>query len=185
MKIEGIGGYIKILLLYTSLIFLAGIIKTEILIENQPHSIKGIARISSILSIFISTISLLFILLIESILVWFLIQLHKIYVPISEWFYCLKFLIFSLIGSEILKFMSLYLFLVDDIKNINLTLANSYEKMSFFWVSRISDFMFLILGIVLFSIEMKNVPGNSFRTSFFAVTYFSISISLIFLLFNT
>jgi hypothetical protein len=56
--------------------------------------------------------------------------------------------------------------------------------MSFFWVSRISDFMFLILGIVLFSIEMKNVRGNSFRTSFFVVTYFSISISLIFLLFN-
>jgi hypothetical protein len=184
MKIEGLNTFVKSLFWYAFIILVSGLIKIQIMMEIIPQSMKGIVRISSYLSILISILSNIVLIGIECILIWYCVQMHKIYVDLGEWFHYFRFLVVSLLGSELLKFLAIFLFLIDEVKNMSIDLDNSIENTNFYMISQISDLIFLILGMILFSMETKKRRSDSRRISILSSVYLIISIILIYIIFN-
>lgn len=184
MKIEGINTFVITLFWYAIIILLFGLVKIEVIMEIIPPSIKGVARVTSYISILISILSNLVLIGIDGILIWYCLQLHKIYIDLGEWFQCFRFLVVSLIGSEFVKFLAVFLFLRDDVKNRSFDLLNSIENTSFYRITQLSDLIFFILGLILFYGETKKRRSDSMRINILSSIYLLISISLIYIIFN-
>ncbi|MEY2922371.1 MAG: hypothetical protein RL108_993 [Bacteroidota bacterium] len=184
MKVEGINTFVKTLFGYALIILLFGLVKIELIIEIIPLSMKGVARITSYLSILISILSNLVLIGIDCTLIWYCLQLHKIYIDLSEWFQCIRPLVVSLIGSELVKFLAVFLFLKDDVKNSSFDILNSFENTSFYKISQLSDLIFFLLGLIIFYMETKKLRLDSMRINILSTIYLFISISLIYIIFN-
>jgi hypothetical protein len=184
MKIEGVNTFVKTLICYAIIILLFGLVKIEVIMEIIPQSMKGVARITSYISILISILSNLVLIGIDCILIWYCLQLHNIFIELGEWFQYFRLLVFSLIGSELVKFLAIFLFLKDDVKNRSFDLLNSIENTSFYTICQLSDLIFIILGMILFCMETKKRRSNSMRINILSSIYLIISISMIYIIFN-
>ncbi len=185
MKVQELRGTLKFLLVYILIILISGFLKTELIISSLPESSLKVARVTSYLSMVVSIAVLIVLFSAVFGLVWYLLQLHNIYVKLEHWIFCLRYFITTMAASEILKFSAIFIFLKDDIMIIEDITEFDLRETTFYFVSNLSDASACIIGIALFSTELRNRTSGSVKTSVLSSLYIMLSLAMVYVIFTS
>lgn len=164
--------------LFLILKIIFSIIATEVLFQGMSNEGLLVARITAVFSIIFSTIfNCLFINCIL-LLIWYGSNLFindlklDMFIPAFHVFFII------LITAEILKFGFIWIFLIDEITNLDVTsLDFSYkiELTNFHRYSRVVDIFSIVFSVFLFGVKLKQKLVPKLIISFFFLFIFFVA----------
>ena len=184
MKIPGLGGTLKIFMLYFSLLLIVGLYKVFLVIPVISKEFQSVA--SAISYITLPLISILIIVLLGAIfgITWYLLQLTKVQIDIEHFIYSIRYFLFALIANEILKFASIYIFLIDELASMNGLLPEvSLENTTFYSLSLISDVLFCVVGTISVGYFLKTEYNYSLKIVLLNFLYILLSIGVVYFIY--
>ena len=161
--------------LFLILKIIFSIIATEVLIQGMSNEGLMVARITAIFSIiFSTTFNCLFINCIL-IVIWYGSNLFIHDLKLDMFMPAFHIFFIILITSEILKFGFIWIFLIDEISNLDApspNFLNQIELTNFHRYSRIADIISIVFSVFLFGVELKQKLMPKLIISFFFLIIF-------------
>lgn len=166
--------------LYLLIKIIFSIITVEIFIQGISIDAQIAARITAIFSIIFSTIFNWLLVNCMLLIVWYGTNLFLNDLKINMFIPAFYIFFVTLIASEILKFGFVWMFLTDELTNIDATseyFIQQIEQTNFHRYVQMVDTLIIIISALLFGIELRQklVP-KLIITSFFLVTFFLVSL---------
>lgn len=185
MKISTLPTTLKFYLIYSLILLVTGITKTEMIINAGSKTYESVIRISSYISIPIMIITVFVLLIAQFGLVWFILQLHKINITIDDFVYSIRYFIFGIAAGEIVKFSCVFIFFTDELKVIGSEITEvSLRKTFFYEISNYIDIFSCMIGSGLFGYCIENILGYSINVSILAILYSIIVMISVYLIFT-
>lgn len=164
--------------LFLTLKIIFSIIATKVLIQGMSNEGLMVARITAIFSIiFSTTFNCLYINCIL-LVIWYGSNLFlndlkfDMFIPAFHIFFII------LITAEILKFGFIWIFLIDEISNLDVTsldFLHQIELTNFHRYSRVVDIFSIIFSVFLFGVELKQKLMPKLIISFFFLIIFFLA----------
>ena len=161
--------------LFLILKIIFSIIATEVLIQGMSNEGLLVARITAIFSIiFSTTFNCLFINCIL-LAIWYGSNLFINDLELDMFIPAFHIFFIILITAEILKFGLIWIFLIDEITNLDVTsldFSHEIELTYFHRYSRVVDIFSIVLSVFLFGVKLKQKLMPKLIISFFFVIIF-------------
>ncbi|MBL0742641.1 hypothetical protein [Chryseolinea lacunae] len=152
-----VSGLVKIILCYSVVLFVSGVVKVEILLSVVDETLLYSARVSSYMTLLI-TVSLTFITIMFLLgLPWFVLQYIKSSLPLKTFLHASHYFIYALVANEILKIGLLFIFLKNEAKSITMDFDFQQQLTSTVWyqLNRTLDIAAIFISSFAFGWTIK------------------------------
>ena len=156
MKLE-LRSVVKLLLLFVLCATLVNGIKTEMLLQITPEEQRSIARITAYISLILSSCAAFIIVGAILSTPWFALKSVKSNISLFSYLSGAQAVIKILISAEIAKLVLLFLFLKNDVKNIDLTMdfESQVKALTWYRVNQISEITLLSSACLAMALVLK------------------------------
>lgn len=164
--------------LFLILKIIFSIIATEVLIQGMSNEGLLVARITAIFSIIFSTTFNCLFINCKLLAIWYGSNLFINDLELDMFIPAFHIFFIILITAEILKFGFIWIFLIDEITNLDVTsldFSHEIELTYFHRYSRVVDIFSIVLSVFLFGVKLKQKLMPKLIISFFFVIIFFIA----------
>ncbi|CAM3861795.1 hypothetical protein [Aquirufa aurantiipilula] len=175
---------LKILFYYIIIIWVNGIVRSEMIISVLNDSIILITRISSLLTLSISCLVSFVVICIIFVIPWYLVRWQNIDISNEIYLASTNFAIYVLITNEIIKLFFLILVFSDEIKSLAPDFKIEQLNDGYYAeICKYLDLIFTVLAIFIFGIELKFGGVNSIFDIAITSLFLLFSVSIVYVLF--
>ena len=177
LSINNVYKFALLLFLVSSI---AGIVRSEVLIEPLAKDMKSILRISGYVSVLITSISSVLILLIIFLANWYLNVISDFGLTKNTYAIAVSDVLKVFTLNELFKFFLIFIFLTSEVQY--LLLDNDFSKfetqltnLDFTRYSQYSDTAFIVIGSVIYAIAIRD-RGVAIKETLFSASSFLLLI---------
>jgi hypothetical protein len=169
----------RILLYYALVLFVAGIIKNEVLLSTLSKSIVSIARVISHITLAFSVLTSLIALVTVYVIPILIINFRELKLNLESYFAPLDTIIHTLIINELIKLFFLIFFFWDRLIE-NKNIAIEYKNSSAYFFNQNLDIFFSLVCVLYWILVLRKKETLSTKNTLYYLFVMLISISLLF-----